>query len=50
MNYTVALGPGYRIRIKADEQLLNYQASARARRVLSIGVRRGSGATRCDLK
>jgi len=29
MNYTMALVPGYRIRIKVDEQLLNYHASAR---------------------
>jgi hypothetical protein len=29
MNYTMALVPGYRIRIRADQQLLNYHASAR---------------------
>jgi hypothetical protein len=29
MTYTMALVPGYRIRIKVDEQLLNYHASAR---------------------
>jgi hypothetical protein len=29
MNYTMALVPGYRIRIQAGEQLLNYHASAR---------------------
>ena len=29
MNYTMALVPGYRIRIKADQQVLNYHASAR---------------------
>ena len=29
MNYTMALVPGYRIRIRADQQVLNYHASAR---------------------
>ena len=29
MNYTMALVPGYRIRIKANQQVLNYHASAR---------------------
>jgi hypothetical protein len=29
MNYTMALVPGYRIRIKAHQQVLNYHASAR---------------------
>jgi len=29
MNYTMALVPGYRIRIKSGEQVLNYHASAR---------------------
>ena len=29
MNYTMALVPGYRIRIKAGERVLNYHASAR---------------------
>jgi hypothetical protein len=29
MNYTMALVPGYRIRIQAGELLLNYHASAR---------------------
>jgi hypothetical protein len=29
MNYTMALVPGYRIRIKAAERVLNYHASAR---------------------
>lgn len=29
MNYTMALVPGYRVRIKADQQVLNYHASAR---------------------
>jgi len=34
MNYTMALVPGYRIRIKADQQALNYHASARGYWVL----------------
>jgi hypothetical protein len=29
MNYTMALVPGYRIRIRAYQQVLNYHASAR---------------------
>ena len=29
MNYTMALVPGYRIRIKADQQVLSYHSSAR---------------------
>lgn len=29
MNYTMALVPGYRIRIRADQQVLNYHASTR---------------------
>jgi len=29
MTYTMALVPGYRIRIKAGEQVLNYHASTR---------------------
>jgi hypothetical protein len=29
MHYTMALVPGYRIRIRADQQVLNYHASAR---------------------
>ena len=29
MNYTMALVPGFRIRIKTDQQVLNYHASAR---------------------
>ena len=29
MNYTMALVPGYRIRIRADQQVLSYHASAR---------------------
>jgi hypothetical protein len=29
MNYTMALVPGYRIRIKAGERVLDYHASAR---------------------
>ena len=34
MNYTMALVPGYRIRIKAGQQVLNYHASARGYWVL----------------
>ena len=34
MNYTMALVPGYRIRIRADHQVLNYHASARGYWVL----------------
>jgi len=29
MNYTMALVPGFRIRIRADQQVLSYHASAR---------------------
>ena len=34
MNYTMALVPGYRIRVRAGEQLLDYHASRRGAFVL----------------
>jgi len=39
MNYTMALVPGYRIRVRAGEQVLDYHASRRGYFVLCPGGR-----------
>ena len=49
MNYTMALVPGYRIRIRADQQVLNYHASARGYWVLCPVGRAVDPAPRDDI-